>query len=47
VNFELAKNIANAMYRAGYEAAAENFVNERAPYYTERETRRLERYWLS
>lgn len=42
-----AKKVAKAMNSAGYQAAAENFANERAGSYNEWQSKRLEKVWLS
>jgi hypothetical protein len=47
MNRETARRIAKAMERAGFTAAAENFVNERSEDYNAWQSKRLEKIWLS
>lgn len=47
MELETAQAIAKAMNQAGFHAAAENFVQDRARSYNEWQVKRLEKVWLS
>lgn len=44
---ETARKVAKAMSDAGYHAAAENFVSERAHLYNDWQSKRIASVWLS
>lgn len=47
MDVETAREVAKAMERAGFTAAAENFVVERARYYKDWQVKLITRAWLS